>query len=64
MVIIGWKELSKKQPYSRQHVSRLEKDGKFPQRVKLGQNRIGWVLEEIEAHLEKLALNRDTADIP
>ncbi len=33
-------------------------------RIKLGRNRIGWVLEEIEAHFEKLTLSRDPADIP
>ena len=62
MVIIGWKQLKEMQPYSRQHISRLEKDRKFPVRVKLGQNRVGWVLEEVEAHFQRLAGERDTAD--
>ena len=62
MVIIGWKQLSQIQPYSRQHIARLEKAGKWPKRVRLGQNRVGWVLAEIEAHLEELILNRDAVD--
>ena len=33
--------------YSPQHVARLEAVGKFPKRVKLGPNRMGWVEEEI-----------------
>lgn len=58
MKIIGWKQLKEMQPYSRQHIARLEKEGKFPKRVQLGQNRIGWVLEEIEDHLYQLAERR------
>ena len=33
--------------YSPQHIARLEKAGKFPKRVMLGPNRVGWVEEEI-----------------
>ena len=62
MVIIGWKQLKEMQPYSRQHISRLEKARKFPERVRLGQNRVGWVLEEVEEHLQRLADKRDIAD--
>lgn len=44
--------LSKKQVqalvlYSPQHIARLEKAGKFPKRVKLGQNRVGWIEAEV-----------------
>jgi prophage regulatory protein len=62
MVIIGWKQLKEMQPYSRQHISRLEKARNFPQRVRLGQNRVGWVLEEVEEHLQRLADKRDITD--
>ena len=58
MKIIGWKQLQEMQPYSRQHILRLEKAGVWPVRVQLGQNRIGWVLEEVEAHLRQLAEKR------
>ena len=33
--------------YSHQHIARLEKAGLFPKRVKLGQNRVGWIEQEI-----------------
>jgi predicted DNA-binding transcriptional regulator AlpA len=36
----------------------LEKAGKWPKRVRLGNNRIGWVYDEIITHLEGLASKR------
>ena len=62
MRIIDWKQLKEMQPYSRQHIGRLEKAGKWPQRVTLGNNRIGWVYDEIVAHLEYLANQRNPID--
>ncbi len=46
------KMLSKKQVremvlYSPAHIARLEKAGKFPKRVQLGPNRVGWFEHEI-----------------
>jgi prophage regulatory protein len=35
--------------WSRPHVDRLEKANKFPRRVKLGENTVAWIEEEIEA---------------
>ena len=35
-------------PYTPQHILRLEKAGKFPRRIKLGENRVGWRLIDIE----------------
>ncbi len=55
MRIIDWKTLKTMQPYSRQHIARLEAEGKFPQRVQLGQCRVGWVYDEVTAHLQRLA---------
>jgi prophage regulatory protein len=46
--IITQKELRSLVPYTPQHILRLEKAGRFPRRVKLGQNRIGWRLIDIE----------------
>jgi prophage regulatory protein len=36
-------------PWSRVHVDRLEKAGKFPRRVRLGTNTVAWIRAEIEA---------------
>lgn len=39
--------------YSRQHLDRLEKAGKFPRRVKLVPNgRVGWLQSDIQAWLK------------
>ncbi len=62
MTIIGWKQLKEMQPYSRQHISRLEQAGKFPKRVRIGNNRIGWVLAEVEEHFQRLADARSSDD--
>lgn len=62
MRLIGWKQLKEMQPYSRQHLTRLEKAGKFPQRVRLGPARVAWVFEEVEQHLQALADQRTPTD--
>jgi len=50
--IITQKELRSLVPYTPQHILRLEKAGRFPRRIKLGQNRIGWRLIDIEEWLK------------
>jgi len=47
MRIISKHQLKELVLYSPQHVARLEKVGKFPKRVQIGPNRVGWVEEEI-----------------
>jgi prophage regulatory protein len=37
---------------SRMSIYRFEKAGKFPKRVTLGENAVGWPLSEVEAWLE------------
>jgi prophage regulatory protein len=62
MRIITWKELRLIVPYSRQHVARLEKEGKFPKRVRLGDSprgRIGWLEGEILEWLQRRIHLRD-----
>ena len=43
------KELRQLVPYCPQHVLRLEKEGKFPKRIKIGKRRVGWWLHEVLA---------------
>ena len=50
--IITQKQLRALVPYTPQHILRLEKAGRFPRRIKLGQNRVGWRLIDIEAWIE------------
>ena len=59
MRIIDWKTLKEMQPYSRQHVARLGKEGRFPRRVRLSPNRAGWVYDEVVAWLESFINSRD-----
>jgi prophage regulatory protein len=48
--LISYKGLSEKRgiEYSRRHLQRLEDEKKFPKRVPLGENRIGWVVTEVD----------------
>jgi prophage regulatory protein len=42
-------EIERIVPYTRQHVARMEKAGRFPQRVQLGPNRVAWWESEVLA---------------
>jgi prophage regulatory protein len=39
-------------PYSDMHIWRMEKDEKFPRRIRLGPNRVGWILSEVIEWIE------------
>ncbi len=65
MRIIDWKVLKTMVPWSRQHLARLEHAGKFPIRVQIGNNRVGWVYQKVADHLEHLAsLQGEPTDAP
>ncbi len=40
-------------PYSFVHIARLERAGAFPKRVQLGECRVAWLAEEVEAWIEE-----------
>jgi prophage regulatory protein len=47
-------------PYSASHIWRLERSGQFPQRVRLGGNRVAWLQSEVNSWVEsKLASRND-----
>jgi len=48
-------------PYSFQHIARLEKAGRFPRRIALGQNRVAWLLTEVEAWLDERIAKRNAS---
>lgn len=50
--ILTKKELREIVPYTPQHIHRLEKAGKFPRRLQLGANRVGWKLSDIQAWID------------
>jgi prophage regulatory protein len=58
--VISWRELSEMIPFTRQHVLRLEKAGKFPRRIQIGARRVGWLYTEIEAWVAQCAALRRT----
>ena len=60
--IITKKELRLIVPYSPQHILRLEKRGKFPNRVQLGARRVGWYLHEVHGWLQQQS--RGTTPVP
>ena len=39
-------------PYTRKHLIDLEKREQFPARVRLGENSIAWVADEVDAWVE------------
>ena len=44
-------EVNARIPYSRAHLYRLEDQGDFPKRKRIGANRIAWVRTEVEQWL-------------
>jgi len=53
MIIIRWVTLKNQVPLSRSQIWRLEKAGKFPRRIKLSDNAVGWDTAEVEQWLEE-----------
>ncbi len=39
-------------PWTRQHVDRLVKANKFPQKINLTEHRVGWWSDQVEEWLE------------
>lgn len=56
--ILSKKQLLEYVPYTSQHIARLEKEGKFPKRVQLGPNRVGWFESDIIAWMDSLKAQR------
>ena len=62
MRIVSKRELKELVLYSPQHIARLEKAGKFPLRVQLGPNRVGWVESEVLDWLAERMKRREQPD--
>lgn len=61
-VLIPYRNLKAKGvPYSKPHLWRLERAGKFPKRVPIGPSRYGYVESEIDAYVAALISARDAA---
>jgi prophage regulatory protein len=48
-------------PWSRMHIDRLERDGKFPKRVQLGESTVAWLENEVEEFLSAKVAARNAA---
>ena len=59
MRILSKKQVKELVLYSITHIDRLEKTGKFPLKVRLGLNRVGYVESEIMEWLEQRLCERD-----
>ena len=46
-------EVDARVPYSRAHLYRLEEQGEFPKRRRIGPNRVAWIRTEVEQWLAK-----------
>ena len=59
--VIDKHELRKLIPYSLSQLTRLEQQGLFPKRLKLGPSRVGWLISEVYAWIEEKKTERDLA---
>jgi prophage regulatory protein len=60
--ILDSKELARMIPYSMEHIRRLENDGKFPRRIRLGPARVGWLLSAVQEWIAKRVEESRSAD--
>lgn len=59
MRVLRSPEVVKRVGYSGQHIWRLEKAGKFPKRIRLGPQAVGWIESEINAWIKARIAERD-----
>jgi prophage regulatory protein len=59
MRILSKRQLRELVLYSPQHIDRLEKSGRFPKRIRLGPNRVGWIESEVIDWLQQRIADRD-----
>ena len=65
MRLLSKRQLKEMVLYSLQHVARLEIAGQFPKRVKLGNNRVGWIEAEVLEWLqERIDARENTTTAP
>lgn len=62
MRMLSKRQLKELVLYTPQHIARLEAAGKFPKRVRLGPNRVGWVEDEVLDWLQRRIDRREGPD--
>ena len=63
-VLLSRRQVREVTTLSSTQTDRLEKDGKFPKRVKLGQSRVAWVESEVMEWVQKRIDERDNPTNP
>jgi prophage regulatory protein len=48
---------------SKSHLTRLEKCGQFPRRIKLGTRKVGWSLQEVKQWVEDRKTDRQCSSL-
>ena len=56
-------EIAQRIPYSQNHLRRLEAQGSFPKRVRIGANRVAGVRQEIDSWIEARLNARNGGDV-
>lgn len=46
-------------PYSQNHIRRLEAQGDFPKRIRIGANRVAWLKDEVENCIAERVSSRE-----
>jgi prophage regulatory protein len=62
MKLLTKKEVRARVSYSFAHIDRLEAQGLFPKRVRLGQQRVAWVEDEITDWIVARIAERDRSE--
>jgi prophage regulatory protein len=56
--LISLRQLRTMIPFSAMHIWRLERDGRFPRRIKVGASRVAWSLKEVQDWIEARKADR------
>ena len=62
MMILRTKVVVERVGLSRSHLWRLERDGQFPRKIRLGPNSVGYVESEIDEWIAARIAERDDQD--
>jgi prophage regulatory protein len=47
-------------PFSRVHIARLMKEGRFPRKIMIGANTVSWDEAEVDQYISDRVAERDT----
>jgi prophage regulatory protein len=62
MQLLNRRQVAERTGLSVSSIKRLEAQGRFPRRVPISENRVGWLLSEIESWIGAKVSERDQLD--